>query len=81
MPEVQKALTHTYFDSAASPYLYSPVIYQRVASLVGAEKILFGTDNPLLSAQRSLKDILSIDLPSETKNLILWENAKRLLKI
>ncbi len=81
MPEVKQAMTNTYFDTAASPLLYSPHIYNQVSQLVGADKILFGSDYPLMSPKRLLKEIDSSSLPKETKNLILHGNAQRLLGI
>ncbi len=81
MPEVKEAMSNVFFDTAASPFLYSPQVYSQVIQLVGADKILFGTDYPLLAQSRLLKEIRSLDLPEETKNLILSGNAQRLLGI
>ncbi len=81
MPEVRKALANVYFDTAASPFLYSPEIYRRVAELVGPEKILLGSDFPLMPASRLVNEIMSSNLPEEEKNLILADNASRLLGI
>ena len=41
MPEMSSALDRTYFDTAATGFLYSPEIYARVIDLVGADKIIF----------------------------------------
>lgn len=79
MPEVKKALSNVYFDTAASPFLYSPGIYQQVVSLVGADKILFGSDYPLMPSIRLLTEIKSLALPGDAENLILGGNAERLL--
>ncbi|HUL29496.1 MAG TPA: amidohydrolase family protein, partial [Thermodesulfobacteriota bacterium] len=46
MPEVAKGMTHVYYDTAASPFLYSKKIYAIAKEIVGVEKILFGTDFP-----------------------------------
>jgi hypothetical protein len=81
MPEVKKAMSNVFFDTAASPFLYSPQIYNQVIQIVGADKILFGSDYPLLAPSRLLKEIKSLDLPSETEHLILSGNAQRLLGI
>ena len=81
MPEVKRAMSNTYFDTAASPYLYSPQIYNQVIQLAGGDRILFGSDYPLMPQSRYLKQIESLDLPDETKNLILLGNAQRLLGI
>ena len=81
MPEIKKSLGNIFFDTAASPYLYTPEIYQRVADLIGPDKILFGTDYPLLSPKRYLKEIASLNLIPQVKNQILSENALKLLGI
>jgi len=81
MPEVKQAMSNVFFDTAASPYLYSPQIYNQVIQLVGGDKILFGSDYPLLAQSKYLKEIDSLALPDETKNLILSGNARRLLGI
>jgi uncharacterized protein len=79
MPEVKNTLQNVYFDSAASPFLYRPEIYNQVIKLVGPEKVLFGTDFPLLSPERLLKEIRSLDLSAEDKSRLLSENANYLL--
>jgi len=81
MPEVKKALQNVYFDTAASPFLYRPQIYQQVSQIIGAEKILFGSDYPLLAQNRLIDEIRALDLPQTAKDLILGGNAQRLLKI
>jgi predicted TIM-barrel fold metal-dependent hydrolase len=81
MPEVREALENVYFDTAASPFLYRPEIYNQVSQLVGADRILFGSDYPVLPAGRLLNEINSVDLPEEAKSLILAGNARRLLGI
>jgi len=81
MPEVKQAMTNVFFDTAASPLLYSPQVYNEVVQLSGADKIIFGSDYPLIEPNRLLKEIASLDLPEEAKSLILSGNARRLLGI
>jgi len=81
MPEVKMALENVYFDTAASPFLYQPQIYNYVVQLIGAEKILFGSDCPLMSPTRLINEIRTLSLPEETVNLILSGNARRLLSL
>ncbi|HJM74381.1 MAG TPA: amidohydrolase family protein [Dehalococcoidia bacterium] len=49
MPEVRTALAQgrVAFDSAASPLLYEPDVFERVANLVGGDLTLWGSDFPL----------------------------------
>ena len=81
MPEVKKAMSNVFFDTAASPFLYTPQVYNLVIQLVGADKILFGSDYPLLAQSRLRKEIEALDLPKEINDLILSGNAQRLLGI
>ena len=81
MPEVEKAMSNVFFDTAASPLLYRPKVYNQVTQLVGSDKILFGSDFPLMGQGQLLKEISSLDLPQKTKKLILSGNAQRLLNI
>ncbi|MDD5128007.1 MAG: amidohydrolase family protein [Dehalococcoidales bacterium] len=81
MPEVKRALANVYFDTAASPFLYQPEIYKQVSRLVGAEKILFGSDYPLMPQKRVLKEIDGTGLTDSERELILSGNARRLLGI
>ena len=81
MPEVKAALKNVYFDTAASPFLYNPQVYGQVVQLVGEDKILFGSDYPLIPQRRFLKEIAALELPEATKKKILAGNAKKLLRI
>ena len=81
MPEVQKALENVYYDTAISPFLYRPEIYHHVIRLIGADRILFGSDYPVLPADRLLKEIDATGIPEEDKMEILSGNARRLLNI
>jgi predicted TIM-barrel fold metal-dependent hydrolase len=81
MPEVRESLSNVYFDTAASPFLYAPDVYQTVAQLVGADKILMGSDYGLLPPSRLIKQVRESSLTTEDKSAILGGNAKRLLWI
>ena len=79
MPDVQKDLTNVYFDTAISPFLYRPEIYKQVSGLVGADKILFGSDFPVIAPGRIINEINASALTEDEKNKILSGNARRLL--
>ncbi|OGP92916.1 MAG: hypothetical protein A2156_10180 [Deltaproteobacteria bacterium RBG_16_48_10] len=78
MPEVAKALPHVYYDTAASPFLYSKRIYTLACEMVGAEKILFGSDFPLIRPQRYLQDLEEAGITKEDQRKILGQNLLRL---
>ena len=79
MPEVKAALADAYFDTAASPFLYTPDIFQIVARVLGAERVLFGTDFPLIKHPRLLAQIRESGLSDAEQAMITGGNAARLL--
>jgi len=81
MPEVDKALANCYFDTAATPFLYKPQVFEHVTDIVGSERILFGSDNPLLSPKRIVDQVESLNLKPVDRERIFFRNAKTLLGI
>jgi predicted TIM-barrel fold metal-dependent hydrolase len=79
MPEVQQAAANLWYDSAASPYLYRAEIFPIAARIVGARKLLFASDYPLISQQRMLTYTRSSGLSEDELRLVLGENAMALL--
>ena len=76
--EVKDVLRHVYFDTAATPYLYDAAIWSTACAIVGADRILFGTDFPLLSPERYLKEIEAAGVSPEDRQQIMGANAARL---
>jgi len=79
--EVSQTLSHVWFDTAASPYLYRPDVYRLAVELAGPHKILLGTDFPLLSAQRYLAEMDQAGLSTAHKEMICGGNAAGLLNL
>lgn len=79
--EVPQALNHVWFDTAASPFLYRPAIYPLAMELAGADKILFGTDYPLISARRYMDEMAQAGLSASQIEKICHSNASALLKL
>jgi predicted TIM-barrel fold metal-dependent hydrolase len=77
--EVRDVLQNVYFDTAASPFLYDPSIWETAVRIAGADKILFGTDFPLLRPSRYFREIDARPLSDEDKALIKGGNAARIL--
>lgn len=77
--EVRETLRNVYFDTAASPFLYDPSVWEMAARIVGADKILFGTDHPLLKPARYFREIDASALSEEDRALIKGGNAAALL--
>jgi len=78
--EVREALDNVWFDIAASPYLYLPDVYRVSGKIMGFDKILFGSDFPLIKPGRYIKEMESVGLPKEAMKKITGENALKLLR-
>jgi predicted TIM-barrel fold metal-dependent hydrolase len=83
-------LSNLVYDTAASPLLYGPEIWQRFVGTVGAERVLFGSDFPLnlyprleLEAElgRLVTEAKTAGLPAGSLNGILERNAARVFGV
>jgi predicted TIM-barrel fold metal-dependent hydrolase len=68
-----------YYDTAASPYLYNKKIYKTAIDIIGPQRILFGSDYPLIPPQRYVREMQEAGLGTEELEGILEGNAHRLL--
>jgi predicted TIM-barrel fold metal-dependent hydrolase len=79
--EVKESLKNVYFDTAASPYLYDADVYRLAIQRVGVEKILFGSDFPLLPPARYFDEMKIAGLSEEEMEQICGGNAARIFKL
>ena len=77
MPEVAKVMANVCYDTAASPFIYSKKIYAIASQILGVEKILFGTDFPLISPRRYFKELEESGLTRQDREKILGLNFSR----
>jgi len=89
-PRVKRRLRNVYYDTAASPLIYNKSVFRHVVDLIGADRILFGTDYPLRlyprqspapDFSRFIADIDSAGLTAPEWDAIMGGNLRRLLKI
>ncbi len=78
MPEVRRSLANVYYDSAASLYLYDDAIFALAADWA-PDRILFGSDYPLISQERFLRRVRAARLGEPALRRFLGANASRLL--
>jgi len=78
--EVKEAFANVYLDTAASPFLYDEHVFRIAVDIIGAEKILFGSDYPLLPPKRYFKQMEEGGLSAEEIRLISGDAASALLK-
>lgn len=60
MPEVRAALSRVVYDCAATSYLYALDVFPTVIKLVGASKVMFGSDYPVLGQRRLLEKVAGL---------------------
>ena len=79
MPELRKTLADAYYDTAALPYLYEPVVYRAAEATAGAHKVLFGSDYALLSPARYRAGLG--ELSPATRAAICTDNARKVFML
>jgi predicted TIM-barrel fold metal-dependent hydrolase len=79
MPEVRETFDQLYVDTAAQRLLYDHTAYEHLIGLIGAERILLGSDYPLVPQSRQIEELRSGVFRSSDLDLILGTNAERLL--
>jgi len=79
MKSVRKGVENLYYDTAASPFLYSPQVYRIAVEILGPERILFGSDFPLIRPSRYRREMEEGGLPADAQGMIMGQNACRLL--
>ena len=78
---VKETLKNVYYDTAASPFLYDSRIYRYARDLVGIDKVLLGTDYPLLKPARYFTEMHEGGLNREEMDAVCGKNAAGLLKL
>ena len=79
MPEVREALANVFYDTAATPWLFGPGVYSTAITAAGVQKIIFGSDFPLLKMDRYMPAIGTLD--DEASDRIMHRNAADILCI
>ena len=87
-PRLREILRNVTYDCAASPLLYDRQVFRQVVDLVGADRVLYGSDYPLLlypreqqapEFKRFLNDLATAGLTAEEQEKVLGKNLLRLV--
>lgn len=73
--QVKETLKNIWYDTAASVFLYDPEIYNMAIQANVIDKVLFGTDFPLLTPDRYYADMDKSAMTPAHKQQVLGENA------
>ncbi len=78
MPEVAQLATKVVYDTAASTYLYRFQVFRTVLDVVGPERVLFGSDFPVLRQDRFLRRVRETPWRDRDEaRAVLGGNARR----
>jgi predicted TIM-barrel fold metal-dependent hydrolase len=87
-PQLHQILRNVTYDCAASPLLYDKRVFRQVIDLVGVDRVLYGSDYPLLlyprqqrepDFKRLLNDVVTAGLSMEEQDKVLGKNLLRLV--
>jgi len=81
MPEAPQVSLTAFADTAARRFLYPETVYQDAVSRWGAERILPGSDFPLVSQKAQIEEVRANVSGEREQRLVLGENAARLLRL
>lgn len=75
MPEMKQYLENTYYDTAATPWLYTSGMFDAIFSSGIGGKILYGSDFPILTRNRYVKILEQSGLAESQKDMVFSGNA------
>lgn len=78
MPDVRRATAQVFYDTGAAAYVYEPSALLHAAS-VAPERVLFGSDYPVIGLRRMRDYAAEAALPEALHRAVMGENAARLL--
>jgi predicted TIM-barrel fold metal-dependent hydrolase len=82
MPEVAAICGRVAYDSAASTYLYRPAVFRAVLDIVGPDRVLWGSDYPVLGMGRFLrKTVTGAGIRDDELPAVLSGTARRIYGI
>ena len=82
MPEIGSALDNVWYDSAATPYLYQSNVYSAAVTAVGAGRVMFASDWPLIGQRRAIRHLETDDRQSlADRERLMGLNAARVFKL
>lgn len=68
------------FDTSSALWAISTERADRLVSVLGSEKLMFGTDYPVMHAENELKLFMKLSLTEKERENIFYNNAKSFIK-
>jgi predicted TIM-barrel fold metal-dependent hydrolase len=77
--EVAQNNANVYLETCST--FRSPGAIEELVNGAGADRVLYGSDVPLMDHRPQVGKIVTADISDDAKRLVLGENAKRILKL
>ena len=77
--KVAQCCPNVYLETCSS--YRTPGVIEELVEKAGADRVLFGSDTPLMDPRSQIGKIITADISDEDKRLVLGENARRLLRL
>lgn len=74
-------MDNLWFDTSSALWAMTPQEAKRLIDVFGSDKVMFGTDYPVMFPEDEIKRLLAIDLTEQQREDIFYNNAKRFLKL
>ena len=81
MSEISSSFKNVYYDSSATSLLYNKQVFELAVKLVGPEKILFGSDYPLVHPRRIMDEVAYSNFDHRELESIYFSNAAKLFAV
>ena len=72
-----RANPNVYLETCSS--FRTPGVIEELVARAGADRVLFGSDTPLMDPRSQIGKIITAEISDDAKRLVLGENARRLL--
>ena len=77
--DVARAHPNVYLETCST--FRTPGVIEQLVQEAGADRVLFGSDIPLMDPRAQLGKIITADISDEAKRLVLGQNARRILRL
>lgn len=71
---------NVWYDTSSALWAMTPEYARHLVTVLGADRIMFGTDYPVVEMEPELERFMAIDLTESERRDILYNNAMRFIK-
>ena len=79
--DVYEGLNNVYYDTCSAMFMLSPERATEIMRKLGVDRFFFSSDYPMWDHEEELENIMRLGLTEEEREMVLYKNAERVLKI